>query len=109
MLKLKVQLFTVLVLLATPIANAQENGAALAEAKMCFACHQLDKASLGPSWRAIASRHAPRKAQMTGVLASKIINGGGGNWGQIPMVPNQRVSKAEATLLAEWVLAQEQN
>ena len=84
--------------------HAQKDGERLVTDKMCYACHQLDAASLGPPWRAIAARHAARRDVMVDVLAGKIIRGGGGNWGMVPMVPNQRVSEEEARVLAEWIL-----
>jgi len=87
-------------------AHAQEQTETLISDKMCYACHQLDSASIGPSWRAIAARHADRKDQVTQVLAGKIIRGGGGNWGLVPMVPNQRVSEEQALLMMQWILDQ---
>ena len=97
------RLFLLLGLL--PVAAiAQEDGENLVTSKMCYACHQLDGASLGPPWRAIAARHGARRDVMVEVLAGKIIRGGGGNWGLVPMVPNQRVSEEEARVMAEWIL-----
>jgi cytochrome c len=87
-------------------AVAQDDGAALVTAKLCNACHQMDAPSLGPSWQAIAARHAARSDVMVDVLAGKIIRGGGGNWGLVPMVPNQRVDEIEARILAQWILSQ---
>lgn len=87
-------------------AAAQQDGETLVSKSLCYACHQMDSASIGPPWRAIAARHAARKEQMRDVLVSRILRGGGGNWGQVPMVPNQRVSAAEARIMADWVLAQ---
>ena len=95
-----------LALLPATQTLAQEDGEALVTSKMCYACHQLNSASIGPPWQAIAARHGARKDVMTDVLAGKIIRGGGGNWGLIPMVPNQRVSADEARVLARWVLEQ---
>jgi len=43
---------------------------------------------------------------MTDVLAGKIIRGGGGNWGNVPMVANQRVNEEQARIMAEWILQQ---
>jgi len=99
-------LYGLLAFSLAPAANAQDEGAALVEKAMCYACHQMESASIGPPWRAIAARHAARKALMIDVLAGKILRGGGGNWGLVPMVPNQRVSPEEARTMAEWVLAQ---
>src|SRR5687767_10081870 len=90
---------------ALPIA-AQQDGETLVSKAMCYACHQMESASNGPPWRAIAARHAARKELMRDALVSKIIRGGGGNWGLVPMVPNQRVSEDDARVMAEWVLAQ---
>lgn len=91
--------------LLPPAAAAQEAGERLLEEKLCYACHQRSEASLGPSYEAIAARHASRRELMTGVLAQKIVHGGGGNWGPVPMVPNQRVSPEEAARMAEWILS----
>jgi cytochrome c len=96
-------------LLALPVMSAQAQqprGELLAQQKMCYGCHQMDKASIGPPWVAIAARHAASKDLMIDVLASRIVRGGGGNWGVVPMVPHSRVSEAEARILAAWVLAQ---
>ncbi len=86
--------------------HAQEQTETLMRDKMCYACHQLDSASIGPSWQAIAVRHAERRDQVTRVLAGKIIRGGGGNWGLVPMVPNQRVSEEQALRMMQWILEQ---
>ena len=61
---------------------------------------------IGPPWQAIAQRHAPDRAIMEEVLARKIVQGGGGNWGVVPMVPNEHVKPAEARALARWILDQ---
>jgi cytochrome c len=86
-------------------AVAQEDAATLVIEKRCNACHELSAASLGPPWQAIAARHAARKELMQDVLATKIIHGGGGSWGNVPMVPNQRVSLDEAQRMAAWILS----
>lgn len=102
-------LLSLILFLGLTMAQAQDDGETLVRKAMCYACHQMDSASIGPPWRAIAARHAARKELMIKVLASKIVRGGGGNWGLIPMVPNQRVSKDEARIMAEWVLEQTPN
>ena len=90
--------------LTTP-ALAQESPEALIATKRCNACHEMSAPSLGPPWQAIAARHA-RKQLMGQVLTHKIVEGGGGNWGNVPMVPNQRVSYEEAGRMAAWILMQ---
>lgn len=85
--------------------QAQDPGEELVARARCLACHQMQESSLGPSWLAIAARHAERKDLMLEVLAGKIVRGGGGNWGLVPMVPNQNVTVAEARSMAQWILA----
>ena len=89
--------------LITVNALAADN-AALAERKFCFSCHHATEAGLGPSFQSIAARYAANGMLMTPVLAYKIQHGGGGNWGNVPMVPSQNVTPAEADALARWVL-----
>jgi cytochrome c len=86
-------------------AYAQEDGARLVENARCYICHQMTEYSLAPPYLAIAARHAPRREVMVDVLASKIVHGGGGNWGVVPMVPNQWVSPADARIMAAWILS----
>lgn len=106
----RLQLCSLLLLVAAALpAAAQEAGETLVSKSLCYACHQMESASIGPPWRAIAARHAGRKEQMRDVLVSRILRGGGGNWGEVPMVPNQRVSEADARIMADWVLAQAPN
>lgn len=101
-------LLSLMVVLLAPLAHAQETGEKLLDAARCYACHQRAEASLGPPWQAIAARHATsdaaQKALTLDVLARKIVRGGGGNWGDVPMVPNQWVSIEEARAMAAWIL-----
>jgi cytochrome c len=86
-------------------ASAQEDPAAkLAQAKGCFACHAVDKKVVGPSYQDVAKKYAGQKNAVD-TLSEKVVKGGSGVWGQVPMPPNQ-VSPAEARQLVEWVLKQ---
>jgi cytochrome c len=96
-------------LCSAPLCLAQDSaeaGATLAQARHCHACHHPTEALLGPAYQAIAARHAAKKEVMVEVLARKIILGGGGNWGLVPMVPNEHVSAGDAQTLARWILEQ---
>jgi cytochrome c len=89
-----------------PIASAQNDGGAkLVEEARCYACHHMTDTLLAPPYVAIAARHAPRKDVMTDVLARKIVHGGGGNWGLVPMVPNQWVTIEQARVMSAWILS----
>ena len=77
----------------------------LAQAKNCMACHAVDKKLVGPSYKEVASRYAGQKDAVD-KLALKIMKGGSGVWGPVPMPANVQVSEAEAKKLAAWVLTQ---
>jgi cytochrome c len=81
-------------------------GPELLDRHRCNACHDLDKVLIGPPLRAIAARYQNEAVAMTDVLARKILLGGGGNWGVVPMVPNEHVGEADARALAAWILTQ---
>jgi cytochrome c len=92
-------------LLTAPLLSAADlDGAALAEKSRCVACHDTDRTLIGPSYKAIAARHSANKELMVEVLAQKIIIGGAGNWGVVPMVPNEHVSLEEARAISRWIL-----
>lgn len=86
------------------LSAAETDGEKLVMEKRCYACHNMNDNLLGPSYSAIALRHADRKDVMVEVLAEKIIVGGAGNWGIVPMVPNEQVSIEEARVIARWIL-----
>jgi cytochrome c len=79
------------------------DGLALAKAKACLGCHQVDSKRVGPSFIQIAQRHGTSQAAIE-YLASSIKQGGRGRWGAVPM-PSQPVSELEALELARWMTA----
>ncbi len=75
---------------------------ALSQSKNCFACHAVDKKLVGPAFTEISKKYKGKEANAG--LAKKVINGGGGVWGTIPMPPNP-VKEDEAKLLVDWILS----
>src|SRR5512147_82425 len=89
-------------LVAAP-ALADDAGEKLAKDKGCTACHAVDKKVVGPAYKDVAKKYkgdaaAPAK------LAEKVVKGGSGVWGPIPMPPN-KVTDDEAKKLVAWVLS----
>lgn len=78
---------------------------ALAAAKNCMACHAVDKKLVGPSYKEVAAKYAGQPGAVD-KLAGKILKGGSGVWGPVPMPANAQVNDAEAKKLAAWVLTQ---
>lgn len=87
--------------LSTPVLADQ----ALATSKNCMACHAVDKKLVGPSFKDIAKKYAGDKAAAD-KLAEKVIKGGAGAWGPVPMPANPQVSADESKKLVAWILAQ---
>jgi cytochrome c len=78
---------------------------ALATAKNCMACHAVDKKLVGPAYKDVAAKYSGQKDAVDR-LAAKILKGGSGVWGPVPMPANAQVNEAEAKKLAAWVLSQ---
>jgi cytochrome c len=79
---------------------------ALATAKNCMACHAVDKKLVGPSYKDVAAKYAGQKDAVD-KLAGKVIKGGSGVWGPIPMPANAQVTPDEAKKLVTWIMTQQ--
>jgi cytochrome c len=77
----------------------------LAKAKNCMTCHAVATKLVGPAFKDVAAKYAGQK-DAEAKLAKKVIAGGSGAWGAVPMPANTQVSEAEATTLVKWVLSQ---
>ena len=77
----------------------------LAAAKNCMSCHAADKKLVGPSYKDVAAKYAGQRDAVD-KLAVKIIKGGSGVWGPVPMPSNAQVSQEEAKQLVSWILTQ---
>ena len=77
----------------------------LAKAKNCMACHAVGNKLVGPAYKEVAARYQGQKGTED-KLVQKVMKGGAGAWGPVPMPANPQVSEAEARSLVKWVLAQ---
>ena len=76
----------------------------LAKSKNCLACHSVDVKVLGPAYKDVAKKYAGQK-DAEEKLVQKVLKGGSGSWGAIPMPANTQVTEAEARTLVKWVLS----
>ena len=97
---MKKALILSLALVIAPAAFANQE---LAQKKNCMACHAVDKKLVGPAYKEVAAKYAKDKDAYK-KLAEKIVKGGSGVWGPVPMPANTQVSPAEAETLAKWIL-----
>ena len=77
----------------------------LATSKNCMACHAVEKNVVGPSYKNIAAKYADQKDAVE-KLSIKVIKGGSGVWGPVPMPANAQVSADDAKKLVTWILGQ---
>lgn len=82
-------------------AAGKNEGLALIEGGDCLTCHKVDTRVVGPSYQEVADKYSDGDIDM---LASKIIEGGKGNWGEIPMTPHAGMSKDNAKKMVEYIL-----
>ena len=92
-----------LALTSTAVAPAFADQA-LATAKNCMACHAVANKVVGPAYKDVAAKYKGDKTAAD-KLAAKIMKGGSGVWGAVPMPANPQVNEAEAKKLAAWVLS----
>lgn len=86
-------------------AAMADAGLDLAKSKNCMACHAVANKVVGPAYKDVAAKYAGQK-DAEAKLVAKVMKGGSGVWGAIPMPANTQVSEAEAHTLVKWVLSQ---
>jgi cytochrome c len=78
-------------------------GLALVGKSDCLTCHKVNDKLIGPSYKEVAAKYENTEANVK-MLAEKIIKGGKGNWGEVPMTPHPAVSQADAEQMVKYVL-----
>lgn len=90
-----------------PKASTQDliaQGEQLLNASDCKTCHQVETKIVGPAYKDVAAKYEFTRANAT-MLAGKVIDGGAGTWGDIPMTPHPDISKGDAEKMAMYVLS----
>ena len=82
-------------------AAGKHEGLALIEGADCLTCHKMDVRVVGPSYQEVADKYTDGDMDM---LVSKIIDGGKGNWGEIPMTPHAGMSKENAKKMVAYIM-----
>lgn len=78
-------------------------GKALVDASDCKTCHHQTNKIIGPSHMDVAKKYEFTRANV-GYLAGKIIEGGSGVWGEIPMSPHA-IPMGDAEKMSMYVLS----
>ena len=69
----------------------------------CFACHATNSKLVGPSLAEIAIKYKTQANSDT-TLTEKVLKGGAGVWGAIPMPAQSQLSATDAQALVKWIL-----
>ena len=85
-----------------------QKGLELVKGSDCITCHKIDEKVIGPAFREIANRYH-NDAPTIDTLAHKIIAGGQGNWGNIPMLAHASLPLDDAKAMAKYILLLKNN
>ena len=92
-----------------PAAAADEKGLELIGASDCTTCHRLHKAaagaSIGPSYSEVAAKYSPAADTTVDRIVKKIISGGSGVWGAVPMTPHPALTPEDVKVMVTYILA----
>lgn len=83
--------------------TGEEKATALMASSDCNTCHNKEVKTVGPAYVAIAQKY-PNTPQILETLVSKVIKGGAGNWGEVPMTPHPNLSLENAATMVSYIL-----
>ncbi|MBS1916447.1 MAG: c-type cytochrome [Bacteroidetes bacterium] len=90
------------------VSAASEKGLELIGSSDCTTCHRLQKdgagAAIGPSYSEVAAKYAPAADTTIDRLAQKIIKGGSGVWGAVPMTPHPALAEADVKEIVKYIM-----
>ena len=81
-----------------------KKGLTLVAKSDCFTCHHVTQKTTGPSYTSVAEKY-PKNQEVIDSLAKKIITGGSGNWGTVPMTPHPQITEPDAKIMVEYILS----
>lgn len=92
----------------TPAASPMDNpdydkGLNLIAKSDCLGCHKIREASTGPAYGDIANKYENNETTIDN-LADKVIKGGQGVWGQVPMAAHPALSKDDARQMVKYIM-----
>ncbi|HXO75135.1 MAG TPA: c-type cytochrome [Puia sp.] len=94
---------------AAPSTAASDKGLELIGASDCTTCHRLNKessgASIGPAYSEVAAKYAPAADTTIDRLVKKVISGGSGIWGTIPMTPHPALKAEDVKTMVTYIMS----
>jgi cytochrome c len=88
--------------------RAVHPGLALIRSTTCWSCHKPQEKAVGPSYREVAAKYAGQAAARN-LLATKVLEGGKGAWGEVPMIPHPQHTMEQSRSMVDWILTLAEN
>jgi cytochrome c len=82
----------------------EQKGKELIAKSDCRTCHKDDSKLVGPAYQDVAAKYTADAATIS-TLADKVIKGGQGVWGQVPMTPHPTLQKPDVEMMIKYVLS----
>jgi cytochrome c len=86
---------------ASGVAN--EKGLELIGASDCTTCHKLREKNIGPAYSDVAEKYRNIPHALD-TLVQKVMKGGSGNWGTIPMTAHPMLAEADVREMVSYIL-----
>ncbi len=86
------------------VTSVAGKGKELIASKDCKTCHTEETKLVGPAFKEIAAKY-PASDENIELLAGKVIKGGAGNWGEVPMAPHADIPKDDAKEMVKYILS----
>lgn len=84
--------------------SAMDPGELLIVKSDCVGCHHKENKLIGPAYQEIAAKY-PSNDENISLLAGKIIKGGKGVWGSVPMTPHTKITEDDAKSMVKYILS----
>lgn len=89
---------------APAASSTNEKGLDMIVSLDCTTCHKINEKNIGPAYSDVAKKYEATDANVE-TLANKVIKGGSGNWGTVPMTPHPALSIDSAKEMVRYILS----
>jgi cytochrome c len=90
------------------VSPGSEKALELIGSSDCTTCHRLQKdgpgSPIGPAYSDVAAKYAPAADSTINRLVKKVISGGTGIWGSLPMTPHPALKEADVREMVKYIL-----
>jgi len=80
-----------------------QKGLALVAGSDCLTCHKVSEKNIGPAYKDVAAKYENTEENVK-MLAARVIKGGSGNWGAIPMTPHPQLKQEDVEQMIKYIL-----